>query len=76
MPNPKVATVLSDSDIIDRFGGTSALARLLEIEPPSVSEWRKRGIPKARRQTLRLLRPELFQEPAPAVPAEEASDAG
>ena len=49
-----------DSDIIDQLGGTSAVARLCEVKPPSVSEWRLNGIPAARRQYLQLLRPEAF----------------
>lgn len=57
--------------IIDRLGGTSATARLCEVQPPSVSEWRKTGIPKAQLKFLRLARPEVFdaddvgEEPAP-----------
>lgn len=52
------------SELIDAFGGCSALAKLFDITPPSVSEWRKTGIPKARLFSMRLLRPDLF-EPAP-----------
>lgn len=50
-----------DSDIIDRLGGTVEVARICEIKPPSVSEWRMTGIPQARRQFLSLLRPEAFK---------------
>ncbi len=57
-------TPLTDSEIIDRLGGTAEVARICRIKPPSVSEWRARGIPAARRQFLALLRPEAF-EPAP-----------
>jgi hypothetical protein len=46
--------------LIHAFGGTSAVARLFNIRPPSVSGWRKKGIPDARLMYLRLLRPELF----------------
>lgn len=46
--------------IIDRLGGTSETARLCEVKPPSVSEWRKTGIPKAQLKFLRLARPEVF----------------
>lgn len=53
--------------IIDALGGTAAVAKLCEVKPPSVSEWRNSGIPKARLQYLRLLKPEVFvgddQEP-------------
>jgi DNA-binding transcriptional regulator YdaS (Cro superfamily) len=36
------------SEIIDGLGGTGAVAALLNIKPPSVSEWRtKDAIPEA-----------------------------
>lgn len=57
--------------IIDELGGTNAVARLCEIEPASVSEWRKTGIPKARLMFLRLARPEVFQAD-PAAPQDAA----
>ncbi len=50
----------TDSKIIDRLGGTTEVARLCQIKPPSVSEWRSTGIPPARRQYLELLRPDAF----------------
>jgi hypothetical protein len=50
----------NDSDIIDRLGGTTEVARICQIKPPSVSEWRTTGIPPARRQYLQLLRPDAF----------------
>lgn len=63
-------TQLDPSTIIDRLGGTSATARLCEVQPPSVTEWRTNGIPKARLMFLQAIRPEVFQPdwtpPAPA----------
>jgi hypothetical protein len=53
--------------IIDRLGGTSETARLFEIKPPSVSEWRKNGIPKARLLFLRVARPDVLAN-LPAAP--------
>lgn len=50
---------MTDSEIIDKLGGTGKLAELFGIEPPSVSQWRISGIPKARRQTLALMFPEV-----------------
>jgi len=55
----------TDSEIIDLLGGTAAVARICKIKSPFVSDWRKDGIPSARRQFLELLRPDVFgQEPA------------
>lgn len=47
--------------VIDRLGGTTAVARLCECKPPSVHQWRIDGIPKYRLQFLRLARPEAFE---------------
>lgn len=49
------------NQIIDALGGTFAVARLCNVRPPSVSEWRRTGIPAARLQFLRLARPEVFE---------------
>lgn len=48
------------SAVIDRLGGTSAVAKICDIKPPSVHEWRLNGIPKARLQFLRLAYPDAF----------------
>lgn len=50
------------SQIIDALGGTATVARLCRVKAPSVSDWRKNGIPDARRQYLELLRPDVFRE--------------
>lgn len=47
--------------IIDRLGGTTAVAKLCECKPPSVHQWRADGIPKYRIQFLRLARPDVFE---------------
>jgi hypothetical protein len=47
--------------VIDRLGGTGAVAELCEVKPPSVSLWRIAGIPKYRLQFLRLAHPEAFE---------------
>lgn len=51
---------MDDSKIIDALGGTTEVARLCKVRPPSVSGWRVNGIPAARRQYLELLRPDVF----------------
>lgn len=61
---------LNPNIIIDRLGGTSETARLCEVKPPSVSEWRKTGIPKAQLKFLRLARPEVFEEGVEQGPSE------
>jgi hypothetical protein len=55
-----MTTEKSPDEIIDALGGTSEVARLCEIQPASVSEWRKLGIPKARLKFLKLARPAAF----------------
>lgn len=47
---------MSPSEQIDLLGGTNAVARLAQVRPPSVSEWRKAGIPPDK---LMLLAAEL-----------------
>lgn len=64
MPKMQNMDTQTANDIIDRLGGTSETARLCEVKPPSVSEWRKNGIPRAQLKFLRLKRPDVF-EPAP-----------
>jgi hypothetical protein len=44
------------TQIIDALGGTSAVAKLFEISKPSVSDWRRKGIPKARAMLLRAIK--------------------
>lgn len=36
---------MTPSEIIDALGGTTRVAELCEVRPPSVSDWRKHGIP-------------------------------
>jgi DNA-binding transcriptional regulator YdaS (Cro superfamily) len=37
------------SELIDLLGGTTAVARLLGVRPPSVHEWRSKGMPRDKR---------------------------
>lgn len=48
--------------IIDKLGGTQAVADVCRIKAPSVSGWRKEGIPQAREDFLRLKFPVEFAE--------------
>lgn len=53
---------MTDNEIIDAFGGSAALARLVGVKSPSVSYWRRKGIPELRKLQLKTLRPELFDD--------------
>lgn len=65
MPNNRgMDTKHPDSDIIDALGGTAAVARLCKVKDPSVSDWRKTGIPSARRMFLETIRPDAFRSDA------------
>lgn len=50
--------------IIDALGGTAEVARLCELRMPTVSCWRKNGIPRPWLLYFTLLRPELFAQPS------------
>ncbi|AZY48835.1 Cro/CI family transcriptional regulator [Bordetella avium] len=65
-----------DSDIIDALGGTAAVARLCGVKQPSVSDWRKDGIPRARRMFLQAVRPDAFTDQPAPPPAAKAVEAG
>lgn len=81
---PKLA-----SELIDLLGGTTAVARRLNIKPPSVHEWRSSGIPEDRlarlapaieiassgRHSRRSLFPRDWHERWPELAAQHASRA-
>lgn len=52
---------MNPSAVIDALGGTFRVAELCEVRPPSVSAWKKHGIPRARMMFLRVARPEVFK---------------
>lgn len=47
--------------IIDELGGTAATARLCQVRPQAVSQWKQKGIPRAVALFLRAKRPDLFR---------------
>lgn len=47
--------------LIDALGGTVETAKLCQVVPSAVSQWREKGIPKSRLMFLRLARPEVFE---------------
>lgn len=52
---------MNPNDVIDALGGTFRVAELCEVRPPSVSGWRKYGIPRARMMFLRVAKPEILE---------------
>jgi len=68
-----MSTHQSPHEVIDALGGTTEVARLCDVEPQAVSQWRHRGIPPARLMYLRLLRPDVFAEGSEAEKHREAA---
>lgn len=60
------------NSIINRLGGTGAVAKLCDVTPQAVSQWREAGIPKPWMKYLQLAKPEEFAELG-LVAAEPAS---
>lgn len=48
--------------IIDAMGGTSKVAEIFSITTGGVSQWRDDGIPDSRMFSIKLLRPDLFDD--------------
>ncbi len=67
---------MENNEIINLLGGTSKVSRLCGVSPASVSQWRKKGIPKDRlifvaalierlsegKYTRKLMFPESWQD--------------
>lgn len=53
---------ITDAERIDLMGGTCAVARLCEITPGAVSQWRRAGIPRDQARFLRLARPDVWED--------------
>lgn len=61
-------TALTDSQRIDLLGGPVAVGKLCEVTSQAVTQWRRDGIPRARRMYLALLRPDLFDSAGASTP--------
>ena len=51
-----------DSALIDKLGGTSRVAKIFNVKMPTVSYWRKNGIPAARMMYLEVKYPKIVKE--------------
>ena len=58
--------------IVEAMDGPTAVARIFGIRPQAVSQWLVEGIPQARLQTLRLMRPDLVTDDPRATEAQSA----
>jgi len=47
--------------VIEALGDTAEVARMFGVRMPSVSDWKKSGIPKARMMYLRAVRPDALE---------------
>lgn len=47
--------------MIEKLGGTAAVARLCRVSSQAVSKWRRQGIPAARGMYLLAIRPDLAE---------------
>lgn len=64
---------LTDTEIIERLGGTTKTAVLCEVTAQAVSQWRLNGIPKAQRKFLRAVRPDVFESALIGLPPQTES---
>lgn len=50
-----------DTQIIEELGGTCKVASMCQVTYQAVTQWKRKGIPPARRMYLELLHPEAFK---------------
>ena len=49
------------TQIIEALGDTAEVARLFGVRMPSVSDWKKHGIPRARMMSLKVAKPQALE---------------
>lgn len=47
--------------VIEALGDTAEVARMFEVRMPSVSDWKRTGIPRARMLYIRAVRPDVLE---------------
>ena len=57
---------MDKKELIEKAGGVTALAKLLNIKPPAIYQWK--AVPQLRLLQLKELRPEWFKETLAADP--------
>lgn len=53
-------TDTKEAEIIEKMGGTTAVAELFGMTTQNVSRWKRHGFPKAWQRVLEKERPDLF----------------
>ena len=64
---------MDSNKAIDLIGGTTAAAAFFEVKKQSVSEWRQKGIPRARVMYLRAVRPDIYAKATEKVGARKTA---
>lgn len=54
--------MIDSNKVIEELGGTAKVAKIFKIKMPSVSKWKKAGIPQARLMYLKVKYPRIFNE--------------
>lgn len=55
---------MDTNKIIEKLGGTYAVARLCQVTPGAVSQWKTRCIPRGHLNFLKTKFPKVFEEKA------------
>jgi hypothetical protein len=67
---------IEDSALIDKLGGSGAVARLCGVTSQAVSVWRRKGIPDLRRRLLMLEHADLVKQASVAPGARQQTAEG
>lgn len=54
-------TNFAANEIIERLGGTAEVSRMFDVRMPSVSNWKRYGIPKARMIFIQAVHPKALR---------------
>jgi hypothetical protein len=54
-------TGTKEADVVEKMGGTTAVAKKYGMTTQNVSIWKRKGFPKAWLRVIKLERPDLFE---------------
>ena len=55
-------TGTKEADIVEKMGGTTAVAKMYGMTTQNVSRWKRHGFPKSWLRVIKLERPDLFKD--------------